>query len=449
MSAKARLTGGAAGEPVRSRSPKRAVLLALQLHPDFAPLASLRNLKAGKVHDLLRWMDQSGLALSFLQRLETHETTALISSELYQALRGRRERNIARTWNLLSEFRRVNEAFLAQGVTLAALKGFTLVPDFCEAAHLRHQVDFDFLVDPADIDAAAAALLSCGYRTARLSRTGESCFTTPLLRVPSDKDDLYAIQQHRQVDLHTSIWEDTPWMSLKGPDDCLRYATRQYLHGAPFNRLSLEDTFLVQVFHAFRHSFRSWVRLSWLLEISRFLEIHQHDEAFWRRAVNRAGEELTTKRAFALVLGLATRLFHNAIPLQLKQWTAKATTDAMSAWLDNYSVNWSISDWPGSLSNVLLASEFIPDRKLRAYYWKSRLLPRKTNLSIGAMKCRDASTLSKFGAGRLRYLGKRSVSHLKCLLLLAVEELRWRRSLRAFRRGRPGSHDEAAVGEVS
>jgi hypothetical protein len=428
-----------------SPAPKLAILSALARHPNFDPLASLRGLGPNETQTLLRWLDQSGLALSFLRRMESHETTALIPCDLHQALCRRMARNIERTRDLLAEFCRLNEAFLVQGVRIAALKGFTLAPDFCEEAHLRHQVDFDFLVESANVDAAAAALLKCGYATSRLSRTGESCFRTPLLQVPSEKDDLYAIQEHRQVDLHTSIWEDSPWISLKAPDDSLRYLIRRSLQGVEFNTLCLEDAFLVQVFHAFRHSFRSWVRLSWILEISRFLELHEDDAPFWQRVITRAGEGLITKRVFALVLGLATRLFCNPIPLQLRQWTAGARTEVLSTWLDSFSVNWSISDWPGSVTNIFLAADFILNRKLRAQYWKSRLLPGRANLSIGGVKSQDSSMLGRFRTERLRYLAKRSSSHIQCLLRLPVDEIRWKHALRAARTAGPVARDKASV----
>ena len=133
---------------------------------------------------------------------------------------------------------------------------------------LRHQTDFDFLVDPKSVAAAAEAFQSCGYSTACLSESAESCFTTPLHHVPSEEDDIYSPQRHRQADLHTSIWENTPWLKVNVPHDCLQHAEPAVLHSVHFYSLSLEDKFLMQVLHLFRHSFRSWIRLSWLLEIA-------------------------------------------------------------------------------------------------------------------------------------------------------------------------------------
>ncbi|HEY1471060.1 MAG TPA: nucleotidyltransferase family protein [Candidatus Acidoferrum sp.] len=408
------------------RRAKLAILSALRHEPDLSALASLSPLNANERRALLHWLDQSGLALTFLRRLRLCDATSLIPDDLRVALEQRLARNVDRLRDMLEEFHRLTDSFHEHGVAAATLKGFTLVPDFCEDLSLRHQTDFDFLVDPGNVAAAAAAFQSCGYSTACLSESGESCFTTPLRHIPSEEDDIYSLQRHRQADLHTSIWENTPWLKLNVPTDCLQHAEPSVLHSVHFYALSLEDKFLMQVLHLFRHSFRSWIRLSWVLEIARCLQVHQRDEHLWRRVIERAGEDRLTKSIFAFVLGLANRLFGCTLPSTLLSWSSPASSRSMRTWLDHFSLDWAISDWPGSLNNLFFASEFIPDRRRRLLYLRSRLLPAKGRMSIGAIAAGDSATSWNVNAAHLRYVAGRSTTHLKSILCLPWQHLRWK-----------------------
>ncbi len=411
------------------QTPKHAILSALQRQPDFSALATLVELKPKANHDLLLWLDQSGLALHFLRQLHIHDATSLIPAVLRIALDQRATRNVQRLGDMLDEFQRLVDAFRNRGVFAATLKGFTLAPDFCEDLSLRHQTDFDFLVNSGDVQAAAEALESCGYSTPLLSQSGESCFTTPLLHAPSRHDDLYSRQRHRQVDLHTSIWENSPWLTLNVPDDSLNYAEPCVVRSVRCFGLALEDKFLVQLLHLFRHSFRFWIRLSWLLEIVRCLEFHREDESLWRRVIHRAGEDQQTKRVFAFVLGLANRLFGCCVPPPLLSWSSGGLTHPMRIWLDHFSVDWAISDLPGSLRNLFLTGEFIHDRKTRLLYLGSRLLPRRGQTSLGEIATPGVASSLKLKSAQLRYLAHRSAVHLKDLLCLPWQHLRWCKAL--------------------
>ncbi|MFI5096462.1 MAG: nucleotidyltransferase family protein [Candidatus Acidiferrales bacterium] len=384
---------------------------------------------------MLQWLDQAGLALSFFDSVQASEATACLPAEWRDALDLRMQRNAARLKDMLQEFQRLNKAFRSRGVLAVTLKGFSLVPDFCENPSLRHQTDFDFLVDSAHVEPAAEILHSFGYSTPRLSQSEESCFTTPLTHLPSHHDDLYALQHHRQVDLHVSITESSAWIKLELPMDCSQHAVPMTVCGVEFYGLSLPDRFLAQVLHAFRHSSRSWVRLSWLLEIARCMELHRENKALWSRVAERAGDGLLTKRAFALILSLANRLFQYRIPSQLHSWAAEGMTPSLRAWLDHFSVNWAVSDWPGNLSNVLLATDFIPDSSLRRRYLASRLLPTRAQLSIETMAGMRKKKSLAWHLRRWHYVLHRSTVHLKDLFRLPLLQFRWKRALVAVRPG--------------
>jgi putative nucleotidyltransferase-like protein len=415
-------------------SPKQAVVSALSHDPDFSGLAVLPSLNTQAGRALSEWMDQSGLALPFLKQLRDCDVSLQIRQEWRHSLSQRQARNVARTEELLDEAQRINCAFRSFHVNAATLKGFTLVPDFCDDPVVRHQVDFDFLVAPGSVQQAAEALRACGYFTAQLNESGETCFLTPSQHIPSASDDLYALQPQRQVDVHTSIWESCSWFPLEVPRDCLERAQAQTIHGVKQLSLALEDKLLLQVLHLFRHAFRSWIRVSWLLELAKCMDKHLQNEALWDGMISRAGHGRLTKSIFAFVLGLVARLFQTPIPAKLNTWTTGATTPAMCAWLDHFGCDWALSDWPGSLNNLFLAAEFIPDPSLRLRYWRSRLIPRRAQASLGSIAPATPQMFFQLQAARVRYLAHRAAVHFKDIAALPRQQLRWKRALESSRR---------------
>lgn len=410
---------------------KRAVLAALSFQPDFSALATFPPLESKNGQQLLRWLDRSGLSLVLLRRLQTSDAAPSISAEWLDALAQRLARNVLRTRDMLGEFKRVNDAFRARAVTAVALKGFTLAPDFCENLTLRHQTDLDFLIHEDSVERAAVALQRCGYSTSQLNKTAETCFLTPLRHIPSADDDLYSLQHHRQVDLHTSLFEQSPWIQIEVPQDCLQQTHVESVYGIEVLALSLADKFILQVFHAFKHAFRSWIRPSWVLEIGRCMELHQHDTALWTRVIERAGNTRLTKFIFVFVLELVTRMYRTPIPVQLRCWTRGLPSPAIHAWLDAFAVDWAISDWPGSLTNLFLAAEFIPDRKLRIQFLRSRLFPKKSHASVGVVSTAGRNMFLRLQAVRLSYIAQRTAAHLKDLARLPLQHLRWKCALYA------------------
>ncbi len=441
---------------------KRAVLQALQPAPDFSHLASLPSPQSTQGRQLLRWLDQSGLALPFLNSVQSanqprhsersprseeslfsshpsHPSSPL-SSDWHVVLNERMERNSSRFLDMLDEFRRLNTAFRTRNVFAITLKGFSLTPDFCQNPLLRHQSDFDLLVDPSVVPLAAEVLHSLGYSTPRLSFSDESCFTTPLTRIPSFRDDLYALQHHRQVDLHVSLVESSPWLNPQLPTDCSSHAVPMTILDVHFFALSLPDRFLTQVLHAFRHASRSWLRLSWLLEIAHCLELHRENESLWRSVIERAGNGLLTRRAFALTLSLCNRLYQCPIPSHLHSWFADSITPSLRAWLDHFSMNWALADWPGNLTNLLLAGDFISDARLRHRYIASRLLPNQAQLSIAPSSLPRKTKSPAWRFHQWQYLFLRSSAHLKDVFRLPLQQLRWRRALAVSQPGFTSLH---------
>ena len=390
----------------------------------------------GGGRSLLGWLDRAGLALIFLKRLQDSRADSRITAGLAaESGATTRKSNAERTRDILDEFQRINTTFDHAQIAAVALKGFTLIPDYCEHATLRHQADLDFLIAPGNVKAAALALQTLGYSANMLNESGETCFTTPLRHVPSPDDNLYALQRHRQVDLHVSLWEESPWISLQPPTDCMDHAEPHDIRGINYQRLTLEDRFLFQVLHAFRHALRSWIRVSWLFEIARCIEIHQADAELWNRVIGRAGNASLMKSAFAYMLGLCQRMFQTPIPGLPQHWTAPAASAPLRTWLDRFAVDWALTDWPGSLDNLLLTPEFIPNDAQRIEYWRSRLFPGSTQMSLGNVNHGHKRKFSPVAvAARAKYIARRSAAHLKDILGLPAQQIRWARALQACQR---------------
>jgi Uncharacterised nucleotidyltransferase len=413
---------------------KEIVLAALRREPCLAGIGTLPDAESRKGRRALRWLDESGLALAFWRQLEKFGATRRMAIGWQDALGARVAQNRIRTEEMKKEFRRLLRAFGTCAVRAVALKGFTLVPDFCEDAYLRHQVDFDFLVEPPAVGQAAAALRTCGYSASAVKTNGETCFTTPLRHIPSHRDNVYQLQSQRQVDLHVGIWEQSEWTSIIVPEDCVERAEVHFFEGEKSFELPLEDKFLLHVLHVYRHSLRSWVRLSWILELCRFLELHQDDQALWNRIVERAGDSRGMRKTFVFVLGLAGRAFHASLPGRMRAWLSEAMTVQLEVWLDHFGLEWALADWPGSLSNVLVASELIGDSGLQKAYRRNRIWPRNAQTSIGEVAGSDSLVWGKVQLARLGYLVERAVRHARDLAKLPAQQRRWKHALEASER---------------
>lgn len=417
---------------------KRAVLAALGREPEFAGLLNFPPVSTRAGRNLVRWLDRSGLALVFLGQLRRFGRSTRLSDEWLQCLGDRLARNIDRTQDMLQEAQRIQSGFRGHGVAAVMLKGFTLWPDFCDDSCLRHQVDFDYLVAPQSVVPARRALQELGYHVAQLNESGESRFYTLSTHIPSSNDDLYLKQHQRQVELHTSIWENCDWVAATPPDDCLENAQPQLIDGVEHLSLSLEDKFVFHVLHAFRHSFGNWSRVSWLYEVSWCMQKHYENEALWDRVIKRAGGVALTKSMFAFVLGLVNRLFHAQVPRALESYAVNLMSLPLRTWLDSFACDWVISDGPGRLSNLFLTPEFIPDRRVRARYWKKRLFPCKLEATIASNTTAKAGQFLELHATRLRYLAHRINTHIQDLAVLPMQQFRWKRALEASRRSNFG-----------
>jgi len=421
---------------MRNRDLKAIAIAALRPNPDFSKLLPMKHCSGADLRRLLRWLDQSGLALYLLNQLQQHEALDAVPADFRQALEHRLIANRERTLDMLGEFRRLVESFNNRGVRFCALKGFTLTPDFCPAPYLRHQTDFDFLVSAEGMENAKQALKSCGYAQEEIRDTGEVTFATPLRHIPSAQDDIYARPHHREVDLLLSLHLQEHGVSIDAPSDCLQRLQNMTLHQVSFPALAPDDRFTLQVTHAMKHLLGSWVRLSWLVEVGNFIDLHYHDADLWRSVTARAGHNPTVRNAFGLVISLMQALFPRPIPRGLDAWCIQPLPSRIATWVSGFGPRWAVSDLDGAKLTLFVHQEFFDDASSWNSYLTSRIFPFGRGSSIGRVSIEVPGARIRARASQWLHSLRRAMFHARELVSLPLEAMRWKRAVRSTERQR-------------
>ena len=119
--------------------------------------------------DLLRWLDTSGLALYFFDRLRELDLLEVLPSPVLARLRQNLADNSERIHGMIAEAAAIQHRFQEAGVSYAVLKGFSLWPISVSKLELRSQLDLDFLVSEESADRAREVLEGFGYRLNAIS----------------------------------------------------------------------------------------------------------------------------------------------------------------------------------------------------------------------------------------------------------------------------------------
>jgi hypothetical protein len=421
---------------MRNRSLRMLVLSALGPAPEFSHLRALRHSSASQLRDLLRWLDQSGLALYLLAQLQDHDALGHVPEAFRDALESRSKANRQRTLAMFGEFERLVRSLGRSETQFCALKGFTLTPEFCRSVELRHQTDFDFLVAKDSLERAKQAIRSCGYQQEETREAGEVTFATPLRHIPSPNDDIYASPRHLEVDLLTTLRHTSHGVSIDAPTGGLDRVESKTLQGLSFPALSLEQMFCLQVMHALNHLLGSWVRVSWLFEIGYFLDRHYDNTDLWRASIERMGPDSKARNAFGLVISLTKTLFPRRIPQLLDDWCLQSLPPRIEAWVTQFGLKTAISDLDGAKWTLFVHREFVDHRNSWNCYVRDRIFPLGRRSSIGRVTTADLGTRMRVRVSQWRHTMRRSMFHAQTLFSLPLEAIRWKYALRSLERQR-------------
>jgi hypothetical protein len=343
---------------MREIANRRAVLQFLSTKRERDGLLQLASLGPPAISELLRWLDQSGLALYFAQRASDSKTLDVLPLSLRSELERRVVANQIRTVDMMREFSRINLALRTAGADYAVLKGFTLAPEFCGEPRLRHQTDIDLLVAPDSMSAVRLSISALGYLQEGEELSGELRFGIPSMHIPSAGDFLYDIQRHRQVELHRHFYESVNGVSLQPHEDWTRHVEPKTLEGVEFPALDLPYRILGQLLHGFRHILHGWLRLGWLFEIGQVIENFRSDTTLWNGVEELMSGDSRVREACGVVLAMTSMAFGIQLPEFIERRWIATLRKPLILWVENFGMGWMLSDFPGSRFSLLLHREF-------------------------------------------------------------------------------------------
>lgn len=380
----------------------------------------------------LPWLDSSGLALYLLNRVECLNAADVLPPPVLARLRQNQEDNRERTAALMEEMRAIHQRFFAQGIDFAVLKGYSLVPEYCPAAALRHQCDLDYLVAPDHLDHAGQILRGMDYSRVRRS-PGTFTFSRSTGDLPS-RNQIYQPAVNYSVELHASLWENDEVAVLESLPQLLERRQFHQVSGVVFPVLAPEDRFIHQCMHVLSHTLQFWIRLAWLYEIAGFLRRISTDAAFWRLVERRIGGREYIAKSVYLVNLLAARMFRVDSPvLRADEYPP------LELWVSEYGSRWALHDLPGSKLSLFLFPEFMIQEQWRRLE-RQRLFPvhrphSATQLDAAAPRRSLRAQLAEYfyTSQRLRFHAREAAVYLH-------EKPRWRQCLRLLRQDSP-SHE--------
>jgi putative nucleotidyltransferase-like protein len=376
----------------------------------------------------LPWVHETGLALYFLQKLKDTNTIATLPSQTLFHLEKSFQANLRRLFRLLSQFDLLNRKFEAAGIVYAAVKGFSLIPEFCPNPHLRQQSDFDYVITDESLPGARRVLEHAGYAI-RTHSSNDYLFCLPTARFLPMVHNQYSADAPCPVELHLSLWDSNARdICLAEPTFNANHTVHRQYRELTFRGLADEIQFLFQVTHLFYHISNYWVRLSWLFEIAYFLKQRAADAPFWIRIEQHIGDDPVLQEIVALIAILAQQFFAGPLPLSLESWTVRP---AVRIWVQRYACAWAfgnnqvhnLSFFPTAKLTLFLLQHYVPDQ--RHFIW-SRMFPSQRLTQVArSLKANPSRILDEQFRGRER-LVRRILFHLAANLRYVCEQPRWR-----------------------
>jgi hypothetical protein len=393
----------------------------------------LRRFPVGEWEAALQWLNISGVALAFWNRLQQWEAEGAIPREVRVALASNFAHQRRRVAVMMPEFDSLNRQFERAGIEYAAWKGFTVIPDYCPDACLRPIYDYDYLIAADHLDRAQEALQAVGYvRRPDAGVSNRVNFALPYRPVPSP-GGLYAAALPRKVELHSSLWdEDLCRFALEVPARPLDRRLRRTRQGLRFYSLDAEDAFIFQALHVFQHILHNWCRLGWLFELAYFLEHRAADAAFWQGLLSRLGANPPLREVVALVISLASHLFQATVPEPVKVQLLNTMRGPVALWVELYGFPSAVYNFSEDKYSLFLYREFVRDEKTWREIRNSRLLPRHRPNRLGENAVAAVPATVPRSWRQAWYAVERLRHHAVSAIRYAWESARWDRRRRQY-----------------
>jgi hypothetical protein len=384
----------------------------------------LLDLSRREWQSLLRWLDISGLALYFLDRIVALKLTEWLPPGVLARLQKNLADNTQRTRGMIAESIAIQQRFQEASLSYATLKGLSLWPSSVSRAELRSQFDLDFLVAEESAPEARRILEQRGYRLYVVS--GRS-WEFKLNEKPGvSLKDLYKAQPSHAVELHVES-------RVPGHSSPLERAEKRHLHGCTMPVLSPVDLFLGQGLHAYKHVCSEFSRVAHLLEFRRHVLSRRDDHAFWNELEKTAVGNPRACMGLGVVTLLIAHVMGDFAPEALTGWTVACLPRSARLWVERYGRRAVFGSIPGSKLYLLLQRELenagVPaKRSLQQILFPVRL-PRPI---IRAFPNETFSVRLGRYRMQLHFILLRLRFHVVEGLRYAWESHRWRRQIDRF-----------------
>ncbi|WP_263356199.1 nucleotidyltransferase family protein [Acidicapsa ligni] len=336
--------------PVRLRREQRireAVLLSF-CDPLPEQCSLLRRLSGRDWRRLLYWLDTSGLALYFLDRMTELQLREVFPPAVLARLQENLVDNTERTQGMIDESNAIHREFQDAQFSYAILKGFSLWPHSVPKPWLRSQLDIDFLIAAKDAPQARQILESRGYHLHAISgRSWE--FKTNFTPGGSLKD-LYKTVPFRCVELHLEA-------ANQGRPLLLERTENLDFHRVRVPVLSPADLFLGQGLHMYKHVCSEFSRTAHLIEFRRHVIARRDDDAFWSEVRLRAQDNPRASFSLGVVTLLITQVMGDFAPVAFSSWTVDTLPAFARLWVERYGHRTVLASVPGSKLYLLLLRE--------------------------------------------------------------------------------------------
>ena len=380
-----------------------------------------QNLSTSQWRHLLRWLDYSGLALYFFDRITELQLGDLLPEPVFARLRQNLIDNTKRTRSMIAESIAIQQKFQATSLRYAALKGLSFWPSSVPKQELRSQFDMDYLVAEKDVQAARGILEREGYR---LYATNGRSWEFKRNEFPGiSRIQMYKDTGSWAVELHVES------SASSSPSQLERLEWRD-LDGFRMPVLSPIDLFLGQGLHVYKHICSEFSRAAHLLEFRRHVLFHRDDAFFWNSLQSRALENPRSIVGLGVVTLLITQAMGEFAPESMTSWTVDRLPRSVQLWVETYGHRAVLGSFPGTKLYLLLQQEIealglSSKRSVRQSLIPSGLPPPVIRASPNeSFSTRLGRYRMQLGLifGRLRF-------HLVEGMRFAWESHRWRRQL--------------------
>lgn len=345
--------------PLRGEWAAREVVLSSFRDPVPEHCSHLDELSEKEWKSLLQWLDFSGLALYFLDRIAELQPRYRLPAPVSDRLHRNLADNAERTRVMFAESAAIQQKFQRAGISYAALKGVSLWPCSVPKPELRSQFDIDFLVAERSGTEARRILERKGYRLYAISgRSMEFKFNE---KPGISLKDLYKPMPSHAVELH--IEPD----AADGSSILDRVEIRE-LYGFRMPVLAPVDLFLGQARHVYKHLCGEYSRASHLLEFRRHVLARRDDDIFWSKVRTAARGNQRATMSLGMVTLLITSIMGDFAPEALSDWTMSSLPPSARLWVEMYGSRVVFGSFPGTKLYLLLQREMevtgIPARRL-------------------------------------------------------------------------------------